>query len=232
MQVVKNMLRNFDLFLASKTKSVKSLRRKSKAQSMVEFAILLPILIMLFSGMVEFGFMLNTYLSLLDSTRQAARQFSNSTPFFLDTNTNTVVDDPNFYSDCALAVKDILAPPADPNARQIVLNSSSGDDVLVSVLSVTVDTNTNSITTIQRHPDGYQFYSLYNNQLTSYDDASIASYMTQNGTPPVQTGILIVEVYYGYKGVLHLPWLDMFMSTSSPIRLHASTVMPLVSAKP
>jgi hypothetical protein len=199
---------------------------------MVEFAILLPLLIMLFSGMVEFGFMMNTYLSLLDSTRQAARQYSNTNPFLLDEATNTIIDNPNFYSDCALAVVDALAPPSDPDARQIVMDNSR-DDVLVSALSVDVDEVTDTISSIERHPDGTLFYSLYGNQTSEYqDDGDIEVLMTQNGTTPVATGILIVEVYYGYEGFLNLPWLEIFMSDDNPVMLHASTVMPLVAAKP
>jgi hypothetical protein len=227
---MKELLRSINLFMQYRSKRVRG--RKTRGQSMVEFAILLPVLIMLFSGMVEFGFMMNTYLSLLDSTRQAARQYSNSNPFLLDTVTNTVIDNPNFYSDCALAVVDSLAPPADPDARQIVMNDTR-DDVLVSVLSVSVDDSTNAISGIVRHPDGALFYTLYGNQTSEYqDNADIESLMTQNGTVPVETGILIVEVYYGYEGFLNLPWLEIFMSDDNPVMLHASTVMPLVSAMP
>ena len=56
--------------------------------------------------------------------------------------------------------------------------------------------------------------------------------MIQNGAEPVETGILIIEVYYGYVGILRLPWLTMFMSPDDPVMLHASTIMPLVAAKP
>ena len=205
--------------------------KKTRAQSMVEFALLLPVLLILFTGMIEFGFLLNTYLSLLDSTRQAARLYSNSTPFILDVATNSIVDDPNFYSDCALVVKDTLAPPSDPYSRQISLDPIR-DDVLVSVLSVYVDAPSDSIYLIQRHPDGSQFYSLYGNQTTKYSDTAIEDSMTLNGTSPVETGILIVEVYFGYKGKLHLPWLQAFMSDDDPVMLYASTMMPLVAAKP
>ena len=62
--------------------------RKSKGQSLVEFAIAFPIVIMLFAGVVEFGFILNYYLSLLDATRESARYSSNLDPFA----------DPSFYS--------------------------------------------------------------------------------------------------------------------------------------
>jgi hypothetical protein len=228
------MIRKLDLFRLIATRASKARRRKTRAQSMVEFAILLPLLIMLFSGMVEFGFMMNTYLSLLDATRQSARLYSNRTPFYLDEPTNTLVDDPNFYSGAALEVKDALAPPADPNARQIVLDTSN-DDVLISVISVSVDTvpDPDVISLIERHPTGSVFFSLYGTQPSNYQlDSKIEALMTQNGTIPVETGILIVEVWYGYHGVLKLPWLKMFMSDASPVMLHADTIMPLVSAKP
>jgi hypothetical protein len=199
---------------------------------MVEFAILLPILLMLFSGMVEFGFMLNTYLSILDATRQAARQFSNTTPFLLDT-----VDNPAFYEECAQAAVINLDPslgtPPDPNARRIVMNPNT-DDVIVSVLSVSVDSAVTPavISSIVRYPDGLDFYSLYGKQTTKYSNANIEEYMTQNNRTPVETGILIVEIYYGYSGILKLPWVTAFMSDADPVILHASTIMPLVAAKP
>ena len=210
-------------------------KRKSTGQSMVEFALLLPVLLMLFSGMIEFGFMLNTYLSLLDATRQGARFYSNSNPFLLDTGTNTIVDDLNFSPNCANYVLTILDPslatPPDPNARAIVLDPTR-DDILVSILRVTVDDATSSISSIERFPEGAVFYSAYANQTTAYENDDIEDFMIQNDTTPVETGILIVEVYYGYHGILKLPWIEPFMNDENPVMLHAATIMPLVAAKP
>ena len=45
---------------------------------MVETALLFPVLLIVLSGMVEFGFMLNDYLSIMDATRNAARFSSDS----------------------------------------------------------------------------------------------------------------------------------------------------------
>jgi hypothetical protein len=206
--------------------------RKSFGQSLVEVAIALPLLLMLFSGMVEFGFMLNTYLSLLDATRQTARLYSNVNPFLSidDTTTPpTMVEDPNFYEDAAEMVKVILEVPDDPYARKVVFDPSQ-DDVLVSVLRVKVSSSTNTITGIERYPALDSPYRLYDNHPSAYaDDARVASLMTQNGTTPVRAGLLIIEVYYGYEGVLKLPWVEIFMDT---ITLHASSIMPIVSAKP
>lgn len=229
---MRTMLKKLGPFKNNIVRASKVPGRKSRAQSMVEFAILLPLLIMLFSGMVEFGFMMNTYLSLLDATRQSARLYSNRTPFILNLITNNLDDDFNFYSGAALEVKDALAPPSDPNARQIALDTSR-DDVIISVITVNVDDVTDTISLIERHPDGSVFYSLYGTQSSQFQlDADIEALMTQNGTLPVETGILIVEVWYGYHGVLKLPWLTMFMSDANPVMLHADTIMPLVAAKP
>jgi hypothetical protein len=206
-------------------------KKKSTGQSLVEFGLLLPILLALFSGMVEFGFMLNTYLSILDSTRQAARLYSNSPIFLLDPATNTLVYDPNFSPSVALEVVHILAPPEDPNARQIVMDATR-DDVLVSVLRVNVDDATHTISSIERFPEGSPFYSLWGNKESTYGDVEIEDYMTQNGTTPVETGILIVEVYYGYTGILKLPWIAPFMNDADPVMLHATSIMPLIAAKP
>ncbi len=228
---VRKMLQKVFSFLRKAEAPRRLKKRKSTGQSMVEFALLLPVLLMLFSGMIEFGFMLNTYLSLLDATRQGARLYSNSNPFRLDIATDTLVDDPNFSPTVALAVVDILAPAADPNARQIVMDVTR-DDVLVSVLRVSVDDDTHAISLIERFPMGSPFYSLYANQETAYLDEDIENFMTQNETTPVEAGILIVEVYYGYHGILKLPWIEPFMNDENPVMLHAATIMPLVAAKP
>jgi hypothetical protein len=145
------------------------------------------------------------------------------------------VDDLNFSPNCAEYVLTILDPslatPPDSNARRIVLDPAR-DDILVSILRVTVDDVTHSISSIERFPEGTAFYSAYGNQTTAYENDDIEDFMIQNGTTPVETGILIVEVYYGYTGLLKLPWVEAFMNDNNPVMLHASTIMPLVAAKP
>lgn len=206
---------------------------KTKAQSLVEFAISLPVLILLFSGMVEFGFMLNTYLSLQDATRAAARYYSNSAPFEIVG--NVIVDDEDFYGNVAQFAVDTLAPPEDLASRQIQLDSTR-DNVLVSVISIDVDETATppTIATIERFPDGQEYFKLYGstNPATVYTDTNIEDYMTANNSTPTDSGLLIVEIYYGYEGVLGLPWTDPFFNENDPAILYASTIMPLVAAKP
>jgi Flp pilus assembly protein TadG len=47
--------------------------RSNEGQSLVEFAIILPILLMLIMGILEFGIMLNSYLAVRNASREGAR---------------------------------------------------------------------------------------------------------------------------------------------------------------
>lgn len=47
--------------------------RNEKGQSLVEFSILLPLLLLLLMGIFEFGLMLNSYLTIHNSAREGAR---------------------------------------------------------------------------------------------------------------------------------------------------------------
>ncbi len=157
---MKELLKKLKEILHLDGKTSRKPRQKPRAQSMVEFALLLPILLVLFLGMVEFGFMLNTYLSLLDATREAARAYSNSVPFTL--NGTLVEDDLDFYTGCADRVRTALLQhsPLD----------STYDDILVSVLAVEVDetTNPDTISSITRYPDATNNFSQWQNYPTSF----------------------------------------------------------------
>jgi Flp pilus assembly protein TadG len=62
----------FQLSTITEVISLKSLRNE-KGQSLVEFAILLPFLLLLIMGILEFGIMLNSYLTINNSAREGAR---------------------------------------------------------------------------------------------------------------------------------------------------------------
>jgi hypothetical protein len=203
--------------------------RGSRAQSMVEFAIALPVLILLLTGMVEFGFMLNTYLSIQDAARAAARRYSTINPFNADGS-----DNPAFYQEAAEYTIDLLAPAGDPNTRQIVLDPTR-DNILISLIGVDVDESTNpdSIDSIIRY-SGANHYKYFGgtNPSSGFSDTGINTLMTANGAEPSDSGLLIVEIYYSYEGTLNLPWTTPFFSQSNPSMMYISVVMPTIYAKP
>jgi Flp pilus assembly protein TadG len=47
--------------------------KNEKGQSLVEFALILPLVLLLLMGIVEFGVMINTYLKIENASREAAR---------------------------------------------------------------------------------------------------------------------------------------------------------------
>ncbi|HUI88170.1 MAG TPA: TadE family protein [Anaerolineales bacterium] len=192
-------------------------KNKSKGQSLVELTLTLPIILMLFSGMVEFGFMLNDYLSLLDATRYSARYYSTQTPLKDDGS-----DDMSFYSYASAAVMGQLEPdPHNPNGdttRKITLNPAT-DDVIISAYGVDASGN------ITDYPDSGPFHQYGNQHNPAVTEATIRSQLVAGG--PCE-GILVVEVDYQYHQVLGLPWMAWL---GNPI-LPAYTIMPLQAVEP
>jgi hypothetical protein len=194
---------------------------RARGQSLVEIAIALPVLLLLLSGMIEVGFMLNYYLSLLDSTREAARLYSNFDPFLRDEDHNPIGDNLIFYQGVAEEVLRTLQPANELDTSRKIRLIPASDDVVVSVFSV-------DGTHVVRFPSstGGEYHK-FNNQPSDFSNAEIISRLI--GTAP-PTGILLVEVYYAYHQVLALPWITIVIP--NPTMLHAYTMMPLSAAEP
>lgn len=119
--------------------------RFKKAQSFLELAVILPILLLLILGVVELSFMVSEYLDLLDLTREAARFASVRDPFDPvasdhDCSTQDLFD---YYYDTAC----IFSPPAgsascivdDPfcnGLNQFMIVNPDTDDIVISVYTV------------------------------------------------------------------------------------------------
>ena len=57
-------------------KILSTLRKSEKGQSLIEFALVLPILLLLVLGMLEYGWMLNAKISVTAAAREGARASS------------------------------------------------------------------------------------------------------------------------------------------------------------
>jgi hypothetical protein len=222
----KALQRVFSLFIKTNPPR-KGNGRKTRAQSLVEVAIAFPVLIILFSGVIEFGFILNYYLSLLDATRESARFWSNDDPFLADGTT----DDPTFYYETAVMVRKILDPsltyanPANYQGRRIALDPTV-DDVIVSVYGAE---GNNAI--LWRNGGPYHLLptngSVNGNYPSIFTEQAIEDTRV-SGAP--NAGILVVEVHYNYRHVLGLPWMTAVVS--NPLHLRAYTIMPIRTGEP
>ncbi len=208
------------LFMKDKHKKIG--QRKSRAQSLVEFAITLPVLLLLFSGLVEFGFALNYYLSLLDATRETARYWSNFDPFLPNGSDNM-----DFYAQAAAMARANLDPQVANTSyqgRRIILDSAT-DDVVITVFGYSASTGVIRYPSSATAPD--RSYHLFNNSTSMFTNAKIASQFA-SGSP--NAGLLLVEVHYNYHQVMALPWLRPFVP--NPLLLRAYTIMPISAAEP
>jgi Flp pilus assembly protein TadG len=208
----------FSFFIKTDPPRNKKVALKSRGQSLVEVAISFPILIMLFAGMIEFGFILNYYLSLLDATREAARRYSNGDPF----NSDGVTANASFYMDTADYARDLLDPSVENIAykgRRIAIDPAT-DDVIVSVYGA----KNNTVTLLPGGP-----YHLFANG--KYQSIfTVQSMLDSRDINAPNAGILVVEVHYNYHHVLGLPWMTAVLP--NPLHLQAYTIMPIRAAEP
>ena len=220
--MLKALQRIFSLFTKTNPPR-KRYGHKSGGQSLVEVAIAFPVLIILFSGVIEFGFILNYYLSLLDATRESARLYSGADPFLADGTT----DNQDFYYQAAVLVRRTLDPSYEPltdtfdpdyRGRRIPLDPAL-DDVIISVYGAN-----ESGVILWRDAGPYRLFNHYDSIFTVTDIANTRV----SGAP--NAGILVVEVHYNYHHILGLPWMTAVIS--NPLHLRAYTVMPIRAAEP
>lgn len=214
-------------------------------QSLVEFVVLIPVLLVMISGLIEFGFMLNYYLDLTDTAREVARFAVDEDPVHdyvgnfeadpTDACTPPRCEPYNFYY--------LRIPNQTTNlldlAGQISLDAAAGDDIVVSIFSVDSGTIVNRFPPFYTEPANPRFGPPYCdqggelgwrwqcNQTSQFTSAEVEADLDA-GAP--DTGLVLVEIYYHYDMLLALPWITAFVP--NPIRLHAYSLMPNASATP
>ena len=210
---------------------------RRRGQSLIEVALLFPVLLILLSGVVEFGFMMNYYLNFLDGAREAARFASDGDPYRRDANTNCsaslgVVTEDFYHQTACLAMQ---------VARPLILSPLS-DDVVISAFGVVegvvtdrIPANPHDPPTGTETPGEWHLYGYggacapedLNCNPSRFTNTDIETRLSD--TAP-NTGILLVEVFFDYEQTLKLPWLTAFVP--DPLHLHAYAIMPLVAAEP
>jgi hypothetical protein len=185
--------------------------KNESGQSFVELALVVVFLMIFVAGVVEFGFMLNNYLNLVDASREAVRYSSDFDPFIIDPVTGTKSVDENFYVQTFNLTEDVLAP--------VVLDSTKDDDVVISFFSV-------GSGVYVRYPDD-QGWSALHNQVSKLTNAEIQSRLDGSAPP---TGVLLIEIFYHYPQVLKLPVFTIFVQDPMPVYVYS--IMPLSAAEP
>ena len=126
------------------------MRRQPRGQSFIELLFVVMILALLLAGMVEFGFLLNQYLHILDASREAARYSSTQNAFVLNADgvkISSFYYPPFYYQSAAKAALTMYpAVSLDPLLAEQG-NANHTDDIVISVFSLDGSTPT-------RYPTG------------------------------------------------------------------------------
>ncbi len=231
---------------------------RQKAQSFVELAIVLPVLLLILLGLVEIAFFIARYLDVMDLTREAARAASLRDPQVQQAYTytngayqcNRTLPYSFYYTSAC-----VFAPPegsaacsADPKfcggLNPLIYVDHTVDDVLIEVFTVKGHTVVDKV----NPPAGYWALSDHDSDLSHNDNwkkdckgnllsptpqpyytaAKVESELIS--TSPMNKGFVGVEFYYCYHQVLAIPFANLFVS--DPARVHAYTIMPLPMAVP
>lgn len=212
-----------------------------------------PILLIILSGLFEFGFIFNHYLAVLDAARNSSRFSSDN--WFNIRDVNPKCSDPggtkDFYRQAAcLAVIELegqhptielCLPPGKGTDDCPTGVWEKYDDIIVSVFSVWRDGGSPVITRFPAENGCPEYGWSYAADLDSkyqcddrtglhasqFSDADIIAKLE---TVAPNTGFVLVEINNNYNHVLGLPWFTQFIG--DPIKLYVYALWPLVSAEP
>lgn len=201
------------------------LKPRSRAQSLVEFTILLPLLLMMLSGLIEFGFLLNDYLDVIDAAREAARFAANDDP----TASMPTDSPPNFWYRAWGNSRSSLFTASDARIDWTPTDpldcTGMNGDVVVSGFVVLGDNIQKRLPPTGAYVNGA---SNCGNYYTKFSNADVEALIA--GASPHNSGLVVVEIYYEYYQTLGLPWISAFVP--DPIVLHAYSFMPNAYAEP
>lgn len=211
-----------------------------RGQSLVELALLLPVLLITVSGLVEFGFFFAQYLAIQDAVRNSSRFVSDSLYYQSDSD-HTCTTTTDFYRQASCLVNQelrmdhplvVLSDNGTPgDTTDDFLDPTRGDDIIISVFTITGGPPR---TVTGRFPSSNGWS--YAEDMPSYGSRNMNSSISNadieaklNTTAP-STGFVVVELFYHYEHMLKLPWIIAFVP--DPVLLKSYTLMPNVSAEP
>jgi hypothetical protein len=220
---------------------------RDRGQSMVEMALTLPVLLLIMAGTLEVGWYYNTYLTLVDATREAARYAADGDLVLRDY-TNTDGCDKDFFYQAACLLKQ--------NLFGVTFNEDE-DDIIVSTFTIST---TGSVAWRFPYPTGtyHPLCSKYvppgyycPDSIVANDEdgwsyqahrqpgggAARTSFFTKAEiesrlpTGAIDNGIVIVEIFHVHRQLLGLipPGLPFL---PQQVVMHAYTVMPMPAAAP
>lgn len=187
-------------------------RQRRRAQSAVELTLVLSVLLLLLTAMVEFGVLLNTYISVQDAARTGAREASVADP----------IVNPSLFFNPDYGVPKIVVNALQPLRLDTTCANPATDpcdDIVICVYSVRSG----------QTPVRLYNVSVYGNRTTQFTPAQIGARLDPAAP---NTGLVSIEIFYSYRQLLNLPWMDPFENAGGLIPFRVFAIMPLSAAEP
>jgi hypothetical protein len=231
----------------------------NRGQGLLEFALVLPVLLILIAGIVEIGIYANVYLTVLDATREAARFGANLDPLLTSHHPFDMYGDP--YPD--VRPPEIDGPMTDEDLREIcrlgdttnfyyevaclavqnlpvgTLNAAEDDDVTITVVGI----RDGAIEyrwplASHAHPDDQDYHfkgpSDGNISWSLYGVRASEFDDTQIASQLVadapETGFVIVEIFHAHHQLIGVFRIGDFLP--DPIVVRPYTIFPVAAAEP
>ncbi len=189
-----------------------------RGQSFVELALFFPIILLMLVIVIDAGFLMYHYLTILDATREGARYGASIDPFL----------NPDIYDRICNGV-------VMPLAQDVMIDTEPGDlDIVVSIFSVGTSGGVPVVTARYPDDDGWSLNTEGGRTGTSRVSAfSIADVDTRLQAMPgsPDTGVLLVEIWFDDHTMISVPFISA-ATALDPITLHAYTFMPITKATP
>jgi hypothetical protein len=204
--------------------------KEAKGQSFVELTLVISVLLLLFAGVVELGNLINIYLDVIDSAREAARDANTIEFLSYDDLSGTWSISHSVYDHAAKTAWNTLNPgcqgtlpdfPGNPafcgDLMRIPFDPAN-DYIVISVLSY-------DGSTLLRFPSGG--WSRFGNNASIVTDGEI---MANLDPTSLDAGIIMVEIFYNYHQMLGLPFFADVLP--DPIPVYTYAIMPYPLAEP
>ncbi len=139
-------VRCFYLTRGGRKLKLKSLIKKEKGQAMVEFALVLPIILLFIGGIIDFGWIFHNQLAANNASREAARYiaihyyFDNLNSTTATTKATEIIN--NYVKLADLAVDNIIPEDDDVNGGKKVKIKLTGNVIILTpILRAIIDSD-------------------------------------------------------------------------------------------
>lgn len=237
-------------------------RKKTRGQSLVEFALFLPIFLILFSGLVEMGYAINMYINIVEAVREGARYGADNDPTQRDIvnpgdigypataggrpASNMLCEDPvnplnattDYYAKIFCVISATVKPARfDENYDWVRMSVYRVyRDPLLDMTPVPPQAQPPRILEVWPDPPHNPSIEIVPGRwLWGGGGTGVITeqdILNYVNNNSLSSAVLVVEAGYQYQTLMNLPWVTFLFGTDGTIEFRTFTIIPVASGEP